>query len=208
MNKNLKCRWRNSGACSWHTTLDSDVDGVFIQLDLIDGKPGRVVDEKMPFAVIQTVPIPMDNKKVGAYPDLASAKKAAKQFYIDNIYNTPNYNEGAKRIVLEWHRQKTSEGYTAEHDDKHSVQELLDAAASYAVCIDKHASVPASWPWELSAWKPKERLRNLERAGALYLAAAAHEERQGGNGRVFRSAADGVAKMIDEFLAAAQPVAA
>lgn len=108
---------------------------------------------------------------------------------------------GQQRIVAERQRQVQREGYTAKHDDGHSVQELLSAAASYACCVDCRSSVPVTWPWESSSWKPKDRLRNLERAGALYLAVADREERLGGNGRTYRSASEGVAKLIDELLA-------
>lgn len=115
---------------------------------------------------------------------------------------------GQQRIAAERQRQIQREGYTAKHDDEHSVQELLAAAASYVTCVDCHSSVPVTWPWESSAWKPKNRLRNLERAGALYLAAADREERDGGNGRTYRSAASGVAEMIDDLLAAQSAAAA
>lgn len=107
---------------------------------------------------------------------------------------------GQERITTERRRQIEREGYSPVHDDEHPLQEFLDAAASYASCLGPEYDQPTPWPWEPAAWKPKDRLRNLERAGALYLAAAEHAERHGGSGDVYRGAAEGMAKMIDELL--------
>ncbi len=113
---------------------------------------------------------------------------------------------GQERIAAERRRQIEREGYSPEHDDEHPLQDFLDAAASYAMCVGPQGAMPESWPWELSAWKPKDRLRNLERAGALYLAAADRAERHGANSTVYHGAADGMAQLIDDLLTAAAPV--
>jgi hypothetical protein len=50
--------------------------------------------------------------------------------------------------------------------------ELIDAAICYAKDGPqlRHDGAPEKWPWSLSWWKPKGRIRNLERAGALIAA--------------------------------------
>ena len=77
---------------------------------------------------------------------------------------------GAFRDVLaERRRQIEVEGWTPEHDDEHSTQELAFAAACYATA-DEGDAPPAVWPWHLSWWKPTDRRHNLVKAGALILA--------------------------------------
>ena len=83
-------------------------------------------------------------------------------------------------IADERQRQIDKEGYTTEHDDKHLLGEISDAAACYA---SKTIPVPAAgisltvnrkhgWPWEEEAWKPtpNDRMRELTKAGALIVA--------------------------------------
>ena len=91
---------------------------------------------------------------------------------------------GAGLIAGERARQISGEGYTAEHDDKHALGELPDAAAAYAKVASaqmRGASAeefPAfmmtfegEWPWEEEAWKPSDDpIKNLVKAGALIAA--------------------------------------
>ncbi len=84
---------------------------------------------------------------------------------------------GKQRISAERQRQIEAEGWTPEHDDEHGSTTLERAAQCYAQASDEQASQPGLWPWDKAWWKPKARLRNLERAGALYLAAAEAAER-------------------------------
>lgn len=72
-------------------------------------------------------------------------------------------------VLAERRRQVEAEGWTPEHDGLHSTQELAFAAACYATA-DAGDPPPAVWPWHLSWWKPADRRRNLEKAGALILA--------------------------------------
>jgi hypothetical protein len=79
---------------------------------------------------------------------------------------------GAALIAAERRRQISVEGWTAEHDDEHGGDALWMAAC----CYHRHGgeSRPPKfpfWPWAAEWWKPKDRPRNLVRAGALYLAA-------------------------------------
>jgi hypothetical protein len=104
---------------------------------------------------------------------------------------------GADRIAKERQRQITAEGWTAEHDDEHRDGELAAAAACYAIpdllfrkkeyANEIHFVDP--WPWN-TKWDKRphpnsgnvvapnsafyvgidERLRQLEKAGALIAA--------------------------------------
>lgn len=78
--------------------------------------------------------------------------------------------DGAQMIAAERRRQVDTEGYTVSHDAEHGERELVEAAISYAKAQDENAFAGGMWPWERSAWKPKDRLRNLVRAGALIAA--------------------------------------
>ena len=78
-------------------------------------------------------------------------------------------------IKVERERQVDVEGWTPEHDDKHSAGEMAMAAAAYCVA-DKVRDPGRSpylallWPWSADWWKPKSRERDLVRAGALIVA--------------------------------------
>lgn len=90
-------------------------------------------------------------------------------------------------VWKERERQIYGEGFIPEGDDLYLDGELARAAACYATPWGhrqyqyRHAdrdvkSIPAGWPWPDTWWKPgrpqfiKERLRDLEKAGALILA--------------------------------------
>lgn len=77
---------------------------------------------------------------------------------------------GVAQIAEERARQVTVEGWTPEHDDQHSDDSLACAAAAYAMSDDP-AMVDELWPWERKWGKPKDRRRDLVRAGALAAAA-------------------------------------
>lgn len=86
--------------------------------------------------------------------------------------------KAARDIVLERMRQITVEGWTPEHDDEHAEYEMAKAAGCYAwiagqsdkVRLAFDAPPPPSWPWVKRWWKPKNRRRDLVKAGALILA--------------------------------------
>lgn len=82
--------------------------------------------------------------------------------------------DGAGLIAFERNRQKMEEKYSEIHDSDHDNDELLLAAISYIENIIwppiEGESVPEIWPWEQESWKPKDRKRNLIRAGALIAA--------------------------------------
>lgn len=82
-------------------------------------------------------------------------------------------------IAAERERQIEAEGWSPEHDDEHENGELAQAASTYAFYASNtrlHNSAkdvhrcPQSWPWGAEFWKPKDKRRDLVRAGALIVA--------------------------------------
>lgn len=67
-------------------------------------------------------------------------------------------------VTAERQRQQQAEGWTPEHDDTHDRGEMATAARCYL------AGDSTWWPWSLAWWKPKDRRRDLVRAGALAMA--------------------------------------
>jgi hypothetical protein len=84
---------------------------------------------------------------------------------------------GQQLIAAERQRQIEAEGWTLAHDDEHGIEVLELAALCYRDATGPDCGQSAKWPWAEEWWKPKSRRRNLERAGALYLAAAEGAER-------------------------------
>ncbi len=80
---------------------------------------------------------------------------------------------GYARIEAEQNRQINEEHWRAEADDQYTDGQLADAAAAYA------GEVPELWPWAMDSYKPGTRERNLEKAGALWLAEMDRQERAG-----------------------------
>ena len=85
-------------------------------------------------------------------------------------------------VLAERERQKSEEGWSPDHDDKHVNGEMAIAAACYAANsalrrdgdeLDKYREAELRrrfWPWSREWWKPKDHRRDLVRAGALVLA--------------------------------------
>lgn len=106
-------------------------------------------------------------------------------------------------IAQERQRQIEVEGWTPAHDDAHGSTDLACAAACYMLAFDDSAEIPQMWPLDVKWWKPKDRQRNLVRAGALYLAAAdAAERAKDFKGRnVMRQAAESCSILLQSILA-------
>jgi len=104
---------------------------------------------------------------------------------------------GAELIARERDRQITEEHWTAEHDDKyHGGGELAIAAAAYALnaafqgSCHYHVLRTVDMLWGLAGWgrwnwKPKSRVRDLNRAGALIAAELDRLMRQGEGMRLY-----------------------
>ena len=89
-------------------------------------------------------------------------------------------SRAAQDVIAERERQQTVEGWTHEHDDKHTDGEMAQAAACYALARRAVScdGLPM-WPWN-RWWKPKDRRRDLVRAGALILAEIERLDRAAG----------------------------
>lgn len=84
-------------------------------------------------------------------------------------------SRAVQEICDERTRQITQEGWTPEHDDEHDMGQLAHAAGCYALFGDDYAFSDGHppiryWPWDAEWWKPKDRRRDLIRAGALIVA--------------------------------------
>lgn len=85
---------------------------------------------------------------------------------------------GVERIAAERRRQIEAEGWTPEHDAEHVGWELSRAAKCYIEAADYASAnsrvlrpTPATWPWDVSAWRPTtDPVRMLAKAGALIAA--------------------------------------
>lgn len=78
---------------------------------------------------------------------------------------------GTDLIREERRRQIEEEGYDANHDFREPLNCIVAAAVSYAMCDIDMKEAEAWWQWDFKYWKPKDRRRNLVRAGALIAAA-------------------------------------
>ena len=78
---------------------------------------------------------------------------------------------GVELIAIERERQIKEEGFDAKHDDHHKDGELVWAAITYAFPT-RHVRRDHMWPFSISWWKPTpdDRIRELEKAGALIAA--------------------------------------
>lgn len=113
---------------------------------------------------------------------------------------------GKELIAAERRRQVEQEGFDEYHDHIHGPDDLKKAAMCYTVADGTDAEIPPEWPWDEQWWKPKSRQRNLERAGALYLAAADAAERRKDTlgiwsieAKILRGYADDCARLIDKL---------
>lgn len=94
---------------------------------------------------------------------------------------------GIIAIAAERQRQIEVEGWTPDHDDRHALYELASAASAYAFIASlsdrRDLEPPGWWPWSRTWWKPKDRRRDLERAGALIAAEIDREYRCAARGK-------------------------
>lgn len=113
---------------------------------------------------------------------------------------------GIELITEERARQIEVEGWNYEHDDNHKNGELEMAGLTYfRYALHPSSSVPTTWPWGREWWKPSGHvIRNLEKAGALYLAESERLARDGDYEGEFlaKVCADQCAEEIDKIYAA------
>lgn len=83
--------------------------------------------------------------------------------------------DALRDVAAERRRQIEAEGWTPEHDDQHDSGEMASAAVCYVIGRGNGWW----WPWHDAWWKPKDRRRNLVKAGALILAEIERLDRAG-----------------------------
>lgn len=108
------------------------------------------------------------------------------------IPDCPGPETVIEEIRAERRRQVEAEGWSEKHDDEHSRGEMALAAACYAspkrVFVsdqmagrgyEAYTQYFDAWPWADEWWKPKDRRRDLVRAGALIVAEIERLDRLG-----------------------------
>lgn len=87
-------------------------------------------------------------------------------------------------VIAERHRQIHSEGWDADHDDRHAFGELGQAGACYVIHAGTESSTPPhEWPWEADWWKPYGVRRDLVRGVTLQVAEGERFDRMRKRGR-------------------------
>jgi hypothetical protein len=86
---------------------------------------------------------------------------------------------GAELIRQERERQFGLEGHSAEHDDHLKDGQLSLAGVAYVLVGYNDLAAEGLWPFKAEEYKPKDRLRNLVRAGALIAAEIDRLQRRG-----------------------------
>lgn len=103
---------------------------------------------------------------------------------------------GRDMIAAERHRQVTALCYDADHDRRHGENATSELAYSAIAYWTNDRSM---WSWDIASFKPRGRMENLVRAGALFQAAYDLEPRE-----YFAQQrdliADEIDAMISEFL--------
>lgn len=106
--------------------------------------------------------------------EIERLSKKLKDLYAK--YNgKPDPRTGVELIAEERKRQIEKEGWTEEHDSEHNREELSILAMLYACPVKyRHMLNPRSWfktmDWSFSWWKPTDRIKELQKAGALIAA--------------------------------------
>lgn len=123
----------------------------------------------------------MSNPIPSTYQERDRVRDQRNATGIGQAAEAPLASQAARDVLAERERQKAVEGWTEAHDDGHANESLAQAAACYAMPDPALRQVgagrgmkfvPMQWPssWSSTWWKPKDRRRDLVRAGALILA--------------------------------------
>lgn len=155
------------------------------------GQPLAQADVQLP-GVIEQLAKQWDGRMFGEIDIGKAIRIDGRRFLKDSVaapvqpHGAP-LPPGAIDVLAERRRQVEAEGWTAEHDDEHCDGSLAHAAACYALHAGDQSSIeamampwrnqdldstPEAWPasWDAAWWRPKDRRRNLIKAGALILA--------------------------------------
>lgn len=128
------------------------------------------------------------------------------------MINHDKLQEAIRLIREERERQILVEGFTPHLDKVRGHENLVLAAATYEMEPKHREEHPHSWPWDMTWWKPsdhtaKGRIKELKKAGALYMAAKQAMELNGINIPLKQAVCqkiDLMAEKIAELMAAAE----
>jgi hypothetical protein len=113
-----------------------------------------------------------------------SAIAKLKRAFGESAGRQPALTEGeiplaAAMELIDQERSRLIKSFT----DRHAGGRLLAAAWAYRTAPGPRSQPPNNWPWTGNAWRPSTRLRNLIKAGALFLAEAQRLEQIGADPR-------------------------
>ena len=134
------------------------------QVGVLIQKLGTLHLKNVDVAVFVSNILQMSDREILIF-DIANPKHS---LYLNNMDN--NKKTGVELISDERLRQIEVEGYDAEHDERETWDVFASAAISYIVAGLNPEMAIDFWPWDEEYYKPKDTLRNLERAGALIAA--------------------------------------
>lgn len=150
------------------------------RLDLLSPAESAIVN-----AVSEVEEMAADERLTAAIISLNVAREHVADF-VDDVPRKSPVKSGIELIAEERQRQKDVEGWTPEHDAQHTDESLASAAACYAMPSDQRRKYqsfhignpprwfPRWWPssWSVDWWKPSpdNRIRELQKAGALIAA--------------------------------------
>jgi len=120
----------------------------------------------------------MARYEVVSSPNMRSLMNWSKERLARTLMDFFRASDAVRDVMAERGRQVTGEGWTPAHDDDHGHGEMAMAAACYAAhgALGWFANTQPPggpqllWPWAPGWWKPKDRRRDLVRAGALIIA--------------------------------------
>lgn len=120
---------------------------------------------------------------LGANDHQGAAARIGELVGLELLLNTGGAGRGVTAIAQERRRQIEGERFDPGADLRYSQGELARAAACYVGLVARDANsestpCPTEWPWARCWWKPKDRRRNLVRAGALIAAEIDREDRE------------------------------
>jgi len=105
---------------------------------------------------------------------------------------------GQQIIAEEREAQISQKGWTPQHDDSHKNGEIARAAFCYFSHTAQSPGPNSRWPWGAGSWKPSsDPIKNLAKAGALYLAEAERLDRASLPSEDMRKSVADIAAEID-----------
>lgn len=127
------------------------------------GPDGRLVG---PFA---EKPTPAKAEWIGETPE----ETAAREKKIADELGAYGADLRVLGEILKERGKQAKKGYTASSDDRHTENELPQAAIAYALNAALPAAsvqVPYFWPWDVAAFRPEGRRADMIKAAALLVA--------------------------------------